>query len=61
MVTTMGMIVLGIKAIIAGLSSVSLASGVNWFNKKVYTSKGKGGLRHESDFDSERFNRFDVK
>lgn len=58
-VTTMGVIVLGLKVCTAIVSVVGVASGVNWFNKKTFTGK-KGGSRHEGELDSERFNRHDI-
>jgi hypothetical protein len=56
----MGVVVLGIKAVIAVVSSLGVASGMNWFGKKVFTGSKKGGSRHESDFDTEKFNRRDI-
>lgn len=59
LVTTMGIIVLGLKVGTAIVSTIGIASGLNWFNKKVFVAK-KGGTRHEGEFDTERFNRHNL-
>ncbi|GAB6989442.1 hypothetical protein JCM16418A_14920 [Paenibacillus pini] len=59
-VTTMGVIVLGMKCGVAIFSTVGVASGFNWFNKKIFSTKKGGSLHHEGDSNNERFNRRDI-
>lgn len=55
-VTVMSVVVLAMKAGISVVSVVGVASGINWFNKKTFSTK-KGGGVHEGDFDDEKFSR----
>ncbi len=52
-ITTMTVIKLGIKLVIAFGGVIAVASAINWLNQKSFKKNSRGGGKYDSHFDSE--------